>query len=221
MSGQKKRGARPAAAKQQRKRLSPQLRRAQILDAAARLILEQGYLPLPIERLARTAGSSKALIYTYFPTQYDLFNALLERELASLTTAGLNTAAEVSDLQQAAVLCGMLYFEHVARSGPLLEILTADLYMSGHQSERLVSECNALRQRLARLVQATLSLPLREAHAAVEMMIAIPLESASLVFAGETPPEVGRQMCHTLLLSSLEALRSPERLPAAGSHESS
>ncbi|HET9445775.1 MAG TPA: hypothetical protein VFO35_05925, partial [Steroidobacteraceae bacterium] len=66
-----------------------------------------------------------------------------------------------------------------------------------------------------------LNLPLREAHAAVEMMSAIPLESASLVFAGETAPEVGRQMCHSLLLSSLEALRSPERLPAAARHDGS
>ena len=207
------------AAKQQRKRLSPELRRAQILDAAAQLIIEQGYLPLPIERLARTAGSSKALIYTYFPTQYALFNAVLERELQSLVTAGLITASQVEDLDQAAVLCGMLYFEHVARSGPLLQIVTADLYMSGHEDERLVSECNSLRQRLAKLVHTTLKLPMREAHAAVDMMIAIPQESASLVFAGETPPAVGRQICHTLLLSSLEALRSPERLPAAGGHE--
>jgi AcrR family transcriptional regulator len=221
MPGPKKKVARPAAAKQQRKRLSPQLRRAQILDAAARLVLEQGYLPLPIERLARTAGSSKALIYTYFPTQYDLFNALLERELASLATAGLNTASQVGDLEQAAVLCGMLYFEHVARSGPLVQILTADLYMSGHENKRLVGECEALRERLARLLHTSTNLPLREAHAAVEMMIAIPLESASLVFAGETPPEMGRQMCHSLLLSSLEALRSPERLPAAARHDGS
>lgn len=221
MPGQKKRGTHAAPAARQRKRLSPQLRRTQILDAAAQLILEQGYLPLPTERLARTAGSSKALIYTYFPTQYELFNALLERELASLATAGLTTASQVGDLEQAAVLCGMLYFEHVARSGPLLQILTADLYMSGHENKRLVSECNALRDRLARLVHTTLRLPLREAHAAVEMMIAIPLEAASLVFARETSPEVGRQICHSLLLSSLEALRSPERLPAAGSHEGS
>jgi AcrR family transcriptional regulator len=207
------------AAKQQRKRLPPELRRAQILDAAAQLILEQGYLPLPIERLARTAGSSKALIYTYFPTQYALFNALLERELASLATSGLITASQVEDLDQAAVLCGMLYFEHVARSGPLLQILTADLYMAGHEDQRLVGECNALRQRLAKLLHMALKLPMREAHAAVDMMIAIPLESASLVFAGETPPAVGRQTCHSLLSSSLEALRSPERLPAAGGHE--
>src|SRR5688572_993397 len=221
MPGPKKKVARPTAARQQRKRLSPQLRRTQILDAAARLVLEQGYLPLPIERLARTAGSSKALIYTYFPTQYELFNALLERELASLATAGVNTASQVEDLEQAAVLCGMLYFEHVARCGPLVQILTADLYMSGHENERLVNECNTWRQRLARLVHTTLNLPLRDAHAAVEMTIAIPLEAASLVFGGETPPEVGRQICRSLLLSSLAALRSPERLPAAARHEGS
>jgi AcrR family transcriptional regulator len=215
MSGPKKRVVRPAAAKQQRKRLSPELRRAQMMDAAAQLVLEQGYLPLPIEHLARTAGSSKALIYTYFPTQYDLFNALLERELNALATAGLITASEVGDLEQAAVLCGMVYFEHVARSGPLLQILTADLYMSGHENERLVGECNALRERLARLVHKTLGLPLREAQAAVEMMIAIPLESGSLVFVRDTPPEVGRAMCRALLSSSLEALRSPEPLPSS------
>src|SRR5919205_3358996 len=87
------------------KRLTPDVRRAQILDAAARLVVVQGYLPLPVEQLARTAGTSKALIYTYFPTQYLLFNALLERETQSLALAGFETASQVEDLDQAAILC--------------------------------------------------------------------------------------------------------------------
>lgn len=200
--------------RQQRKRLSPELRRAQILDAAATLVLEQGYLPLPIEGLARAAGSSKALIYAYFPTQYDLFNALIERELNELTTAGLMTASRVNDLEQAAVLCGMLYFEHVARRGPLLQILTTDLYMAGHRDPKLVRECEGLRGRLARLIHESVGLPKHEADAAVEMMLAIPTESGSLAFSGQVNAAVCRQVCHSLISSSLQALREPEPLPA-------
>lgn len=202
----------PGPKKRTRQRLSPEVRRAQILDAAARMILEQGHLPLPVEQLARAAGSSKALVYTYFPTQYDLFNALIEREWRSLTTAGLITASEVDDLAQAAVLCGMMYFEHVARSGPLLQILTNDLYMSGHENERLVQECGALRRRLARLVNTSIGLPTREADAAIDMITSIPAESGSLVFSKEIGLDVARQVCRTLISSSLDALRSPERL---------
>src|SRR5215510_1932820 len=104
-----------SAAPRVRKRLSPELRRGQIMDAAAKAVVAQGFLPLPIERLAKDAGASKALIYTYFPTQYDLFNTLLEREFDSLVAGGLDTAAKVGDLEQALVLCGMLYFEHVVQ----------------------------------------------------------------------------------------------------------
>lgn len=182
------------------------------MDAAARLVVEQGFLPLPIERLAREAGTSKALIYTYFPTQYDLFNALMEREWHSLTTAGIVTASEVKDLQQAATLCAMMYFEHVSRVGPLLQILTADLYMSGHENEQLTRDCASLRRRLARLIHSTLELTIGDAEAAVEMMIAIPAETGSLVYAKRTDAQVGRELCRTLISSSLRALRSPEPL---------
>jgi AcrR family transcriptional regulator len=188
------------------------VRRLQILESAARLIVEQGFLPLPIERLAREAGSSKALVYTYFPTQYALCNALIEREWQTLASLGLITASQVTDLEQAATLCGMLYFEHVARTGPLLQILTADLYMTGHHDEQHVQECAALRKRLARLIHRALGLSLKEADAAVEMMTAIPAESGSLVHAKRLDPQTGRELSRTLLSSSLRALRSPERI---------
>src|SRR6185436_12276203 len=85
----------PAKAQRARKRhvrLAHGERREQLLDAAALSIVEQGFLPLPLERLARRAKVSKALIYAYFPTQHDLFNALLARELDALFAAGLEDA---------------------------------------------------------------------------------------------------------------------------------
>ena len=197
---------------QTRKRLSPAERRTQILDAAAPLIVEQGYLPLAIERLARAAGSSKALIYTYFPTQYDLFNALIKREIGGLATAGIDAASQVRDLDQAALLCGMLYFQYIAQSGPLLHILMTDQFMARHIDPEVVHARNAVLHRLVRLARPQFPLSRKEILAAFEMMAAIPEEAGSLVFNRELEPSVAREICHSLISSSLDALRDPDRV---------
>jgi AcrR family transcriptional regulator len=197
---------------QKGKRLPPELRRSQMLEAAARMVVEQGYLPLPIEQLARAADASKALIYTYFPTQYALFNALLDREIQSLALAGFDTASRVNDLDQAALLCALMYHEHVARSGPLLHILMTDLYMKEHIEPRLLEMCDEVMHRLLKLAGESLPLNEAEIYAAIEMVSAIPEESGRLVFHGELDPTTARQICHGLITSSLKALRAPERV---------
>lgn len=176
------------------------------------MIVEQGYLPLPLEELARQAGTSKALIYAYFPTQHALLNALLERELSSLLLGGLDTASQVQDLEQAAVLCAMLYFEHVARNGPLLNILMTDLYMAGHIDPQVRQSCDQIAERLTRLAAEQLPCTTEEIHAVIEMMTAIPDEAGRLVFHRELDQTTARQICHGLIESCLKALRAPEKV---------
>jgi AcrR family transcriptional regulator len=198
----------PANAIKQRKRLSPEVRRTHILDAAAHLIVAQGYLPLPIERLAQAADTSKALIYTYFPTQYDIFNSLLQRELSALKIAGLDTASSVKNLEQSVLLCAMLYFEHVVQYGPLLHILTSDLFMSGRIVDELVQAGNTLIARFTTTAREALSLSKQEVLAAIEMIAVIPQNAGSLVFHKELDAAVARQICHTLVLSCLNTMRT-------------
>jgi AcrR family transcriptional regulator len=199
----------PSHAGSKGKRLSPELRRSQILEAAARLVVEQGYLPLPVEQLARAAGASKALIYTYFPTQYALFNALLDREVQSLALGGFDTASQVEDLEHAAVLCAIIYYDHVARSGPLLHILMTDLYMKDRIEPRLLDARDELMRRLLKLSETALPLDEQEIYAAIEMLAAIPEEAGRLVFHRELDPTTARQICHGLIVSGLKALRDP------------
>jgi AcrR family transcriptional regulator len=221
MQGRKKQNKRKRAPKEplsnldgKRKRLAPELRRTHILDAAAQLIVRQGFLPLPTEQLARAAGTSKALVYTYFPTQYDIFNSLLQRELTALKIAGLDTASNVKDLDQAVLLCAMLYFEHVAQSGPLLHILVTDLYMAGHIDPAIARAGGVMLAKLTDTASAALALSKQEIQAAIEMLLVVPQNSGSLVFYKELAPAVARQLCHTLVLSSLVSLRSMNE-PAA------
>jgi AcrR family transcriptional regulator len=192
-----------------RRRLTPELRRAQIMDAASRLIVKQGFLPLPIEALAQEAESSKALVYAYFPTQYDLFNALLEREIKALALGGAETAARVGNLDQSVLLCGMLYFEHVAQYGPLLHILITDLYMAQRVEPAVIQKLKEITQRLWRLAQKSLPLTAKEFEAGLEMMAALPEESGTLAFEKRMDTQAARELCHTLVLSSLRALRTP------------
>jgi AcrR family transcriptional regulator len=61
-------------------RMPPERRREQLLDAALRVIVEQGYEGVSIEAVARTAGVTRPVIYDHFPNLGTLLQALIERE---------------------------------------------------------------------------------------------------------------------------------------------
>ena len=126
----------------------------------------------------------------------------------------------MKDIDQAALLCGTLYFEHVARLGPLLHILIADRYMAGHIERQLLRLRNTVLLRLGRNAQPAFKLSKPDMLAATEMMIAIPEEAGRLVFTKELDVNVGRQLCRTLIASSMHALRDPDAVLAGlvGAH---
>jgi AcrR family transcriptional regulator len=72
----------------QKRRLSTDARREQLLASGARLLATRPYDEVSIEEIARAAGVSKGLLYHYFPTKKEFLIAALERgqdELAELT----------------------------------------------------------------------------------------------------------------------------------------
>jgi AcrR family transcriptional regulator len=85
--------ARPA-----RRRIAPALRRAEILDAAARLIARHGYRGVSLQDIADEAGIAKAGLRHHFPAKTELLIALLEdrdRSAVEIAEAGdSHTAAD-------------------------------------------------------------------------------------------------------------------------------
>jgi AcrR family transcriptional regulator len=189
-----------------RRRLSPSERRERLLDAACRLIVQQGFLPLTMEQIGRAAHVSKALVYTYFPAQYDIYNAALERQVRALDAAGFDAATREQQLRDALTRCVVVYFEHIVRWGPLLHILWSDLYMAGHTEAELVHWRAQRMRRLARLARAELSLPAVEASAAIELVMTIPEETGRLAFHGDIDQNTARELCTQLTLSALGSL---------------
>ena len=68
-------------------------RRAEIVDAAERLYAEVGWDTVTMERVAKKARLSRALIYVYFQDKSDLLLAIAERALADLRLRFVAAAA--------------------------------------------------------------------------------------------------------------------------------
>ena len=65
-----------------RDRKSPEVRRAEILDAAERLLVRRGIDAVSIADIAQEAGAAKGLLYHYFESKDDLIAVLRERYLS-------------------------------------------------------------------------------------------------------------------------------------------
>ena len=68
-------------------------RRAEIVDAAERLYAEIGWDAVTMDRVAKSARLSRALIYVYFQDKNDLLLAIAERALAELRERFIAAAA--------------------------------------------------------------------------------------------------------------------------------
>lgn len=107
-----------------RRRLSPEARREEILNEAARLVLAEGVSAVNMERIGREAGASKALVYTYFPSRNDLLSALLLREYRHFQAHSRRLLAEVDGFEAIVRATTAAWLDHVAERGPLINRLT-------------------------------------------------------------------------------------------------
>lgn len=189
------------------RRLAPEARRETLLQVAADLVLEQGFLPVGVQDLADAAKVSKALVYRYFPEPHDLYNALVERGFDELIAGGLETAAQRPELAEAATAAAGLYFRHVAQVGPLIHIILRDRFMAGRLSPRAAAVQARIARRFARDLRRRFELPLRECVAYVSLAVTLPEETGRLVYQGELDEARGAEVCHELVLGVLDAAR--------------
>lgn len=193
-----------------RQRLTPEVRRRQIIAAAGEMILKQGHLPLALDRLAQSAGVSKALLYTYFPTQQQLFDAVVRQEFEALRARGLDAAVAADELFDAALACARIYYAHVAETGPLIHIILRDAFMARGLSAEASAFRSRIVRRLAGLARRSLRLQAKENVALLNLLITIPEEAGRLAYEGQLTFDRGLLLCEELVASSLEAFR-PQR----------
>lgn len=192
--------------KKTRRRLAPETRRSQILDDAARLIIQEGLSAVSMERLGREAGISKALVYNYFPSRDDLLAALLHREFEDLRHRGIEEALRVDNFTDLIRFTTRLYLAQIKERGALLQTLFSDPSVV-----RLMHEGNRLQQQqttryFVKQVRQEFGLPLPIAIAATEMLMSVTEKAGKLVAETGLSLEDAEDMCVTLLTGGLRAL---------------
>ncbi len=95
---------------------APQRKRRQVVEAAARLFMAQGYGATSMEAIAREAGVSKATLYAYFPGKDALFAAIVGEACAREAEARpCCPGADEADLAGTLVALGEGYLSFLLR----------------------------------------------------------------------------------------------------------
>ena len=189
-----------------RQRLAPQERSGQILDFAAKLIIEEGLTELSMERLGREAGISKALIYNYFPNRNDLLRELLKREMEVLRERQLAQIGAAVDFRDLVHRTTRTYVAQVKERGALLQRLWAEPAVARSVADQNVRKREeALRFMVNQVVKAY-NLPKDVATSAVDMGMAMTEAAAQHLPSSHDDVDFATNICVTLLMGGLGAL---------------
>ena len=146
-------------------RLPRSARRAQLLEVALEVFVEQGYHSASMDEIAERAGVSKPVLYQHFPGKLDLYLALLETSCDTVI-AGVRTAlASTSDNRKRVQATMELWYDYVADRGAAFRLvfesdLTSDPRVRD-QIDRVIYESAA---DIAEVIKEDTGLPAPAAH---------------------------------------------------------
>lgn len=76
----------PAKAKTKRVRKDPEVRRAELVEAATRMFLKKGYKATSVDDIVKAAGVSKGTFYLYFSSKPEILTAIIEQVQLNIFT---------------------------------------------------------------------------------------------------------------------------------------
>ncbi len=193
-------------------RLSPEQRSAEILDAAASVITNEGMSAISMERLGREAGISKALVYNYFANRNELLIALLERGQKLLRKNNVQIAANAETLEE--LIRGTLhsYLLAMREKGELLQRLNSEPHVVAEVRERNKDKLqDTVRYLAERLRSENPQLSQKESVMAVRLAMGISDASAKYLYQNETDYEEVEHMCIEMIMAALASVKSNSR----------
>jgi AcrR family transcriptional regulator len=151
--------------KQRTNRLPRSARRAQLLDVALEVFVEQGYHAASMDEIAVRAGVSKPVLYQHFPGKLDLYLALLETSCDTVIAEVKGALASTTDNRQRVQATMELWYDYVADQGAAFRLvfesdLTNDPSVRA-QVDRVINESAAA---IAEVIHEDTGLPGPAAH---------------------------------------------------------
>ncbi|MGF7151407.1 AcrR family transcriptional regulator [Sphingomonas zeicaulis] len=186
-------------------RLSLEDRRAQLMDLAAGLVVDEGVQEVTMKRLARDIGISEAQAHNCFARRLDLLLALTRRELALVEESRKGVISRGTNVMTNVVLSTLSYLHEAQARGPLLQALL--------MVPEIRAELRAERTEIARRVRQPVLDSMIARHGISEaramgtnaVLAAICLRAGSLLSAGKTSYAVAERLCLPMVIAGAQS----------------
>jgi AcrR family transcriptional regulator len=162
-------GSEPPAAQrtagQRSARLPRDERRAQLLSAAQEVFVANGYHGAAMDEIAETAHVSKPVLYQHFPSKRELYLALLDSHLSSLTDLMLGALNSTTDNDERVQAVMRAYYRFIASDDQAHRLVfESDLINDPDVSSRLETFNKTFADAVARVIAEDTKLPHLEAQ---------------------------------------------------------
>lgn len=193
--------------KQGRKRLPIAARKAQMLDIAGRLCLDEGIDEVSLNRVAREAGISEAQAHNCFARRIDLLMALAQREVDKYEESRHAVEQRGHDRMTQIVMSTVNYLSEAGRRGALLQTLLLEpevrkLMRGDFEITRTMTS-----KPVVEAMSSSYGMSEEEAYGSNWLVTAISLRTGSLVSAGRLSTENAIRLCLPMVIGSIRSHR--------------
>src|SRR6478736_8034926 len=157
--------AQPRTGGQRSSRLPRDERRAQLLAAAPEVFVANGYHGAAMDEIAETAHVSKPVLYQHFPSKRELYLALLDSHLSTLTALLLGALNSTTDNDERVQAVMRAYFRFIAHDDQAHRLVfESDLINDPDVSARLETFNKTFADAVAHVIAEDTKLPELEAQ---------------------------------------------------------
>jgi AcrR family transcriptional regulator len=155
----------PSTAGQRSAGLPRDERRAELLAAAQEVFVANGYHGAAMDEIAETAHVSKPVLYQHFPSKRELYLALLDSHLTSLTELMLGALSSTTDNDERVQAVMRAYYRFIASDDQAHRLVfESDLINDPDVSSRLETFNKTFADAVARVIAEDTKLPPMEAQ---------------------------------------------------------
>lgn len=193
-------------AKIERRRLSPETRRALILDHTATLVAREGVAQLSIEQIGKEAGISKSLVYAYFPNLTELLRELYQREMRQIRRSQAKAAEGAQTFEDLVRSVTHAYLSYMHERGLLIERLQAEPSVSEMHDPTEFSRDRAV-DYLTDIVIQQFDLPPDIARAATDISFGLPASAGAYLHRSTMDLKTLEDLTVTMIIGSVVHLK--------------
>jgi AcrR family transcriptional regulator len=190
----------PAASRRSRSRLSPQVRRAQLLDVAEGIIVEQGLHAASMKRIAAHAGISETQAYNYFSSREQLLVELVRREFEKIRAARKEDIENTSEHYELITRLTQTYLRKIGERGRLvLALLSSPDVRAGLRAEQRQQRASQTRAHAKDLSQLY-GIPRPVAFGCTAVLTTMCLRAGKLLADKRVPLPVVERLCLAMMV---------------------